>query len=221
MWIYQEESLARDWTVISPDLPGFGRSSSLPGPFDLGRYVDETRVLIDELGLDGVTIASFAFGGVVAMSLAAADPKGIAGLILMGIPSAREAPYDRMPKAMRRDWPEFARRSARAICKGPHSDATFAWLEGIYAATDLAVAVETCAILGAFEPGDIAATVDVPTLFIHGALDDVVPVDVARACHRLIAGSRLEVVADSGHLVTLDQKERTSELIEEFARALA
>ena len=220
MWIYQEAMLSQGWMVISPDLPGFGRSSSLPGPFELDRYVEETRDLIDDLRLEKPIIAGFAFGGVVGMSLVAADPKDIAGLILIGIPSAREAPYDRMPQAMLRDWPEFARRSARAICKQQQSDATLNWLEGIFAGTDPSVAIETCAILGVFEPTDIASAINIPTLLIHGALDDIVPVHVARACQQQIVGSTLEVVEESGHLVSLDQKEQTGRLIEGFARSL-
>jgi hypothetical protein len=45
----------------------------------------------------------FAFGAAVAMELAARDGSGLSGLVLIGVPSAGNAPYDRMPRAMRRD----------------------------------------------------------------------------------------------------------------------
>ena len=51
-----------------------------------------------------------------------------ARLVSIGVPSAAHSPYERMPKAMKRDWPGFAQASGKAICKQPQSDATLDWL---------------------------------------------------------------------------------------------
>jgi pimeloyl-ACP methyl ester carboxylesterase len=79
LWTYHEESLASSgYHVISPDLPGFGDSRVLAGPYDLDRYVDELATFIQELGLDRVVVVGFAFGAAVAMALAARDGSRIA-----------------------------------------------------------------------------------------------------------------------------------------------
>jgi pimeloyl-ACP methyl ester carboxylesterase len=159
----------------------------------------------------------FAFGAAVAMALAARDGSRIAGLVLIGVPSAGHAPYDRMPRAMRRDWPDFAWKSARAICKQPQSEATLDWLSGMFRATPLPVALETVALLAGFEPVPIAGRVVIETLLVHGKDDDVVPVAISEACAEQMVRGTLEVVGECGHLVILDQQQRLSEILRAFA----
>ncbi len=216
LWMYQEEALAAGHRVICPDLSGFGESAVLAGPYTLDRYAAELLELLSELRVEGALVAGFAFGAAVAMAAAAEDSSRLAGLVLVGTPSAATAAYDRMPRAMRRDWPEFARRSAVAICKQPQSDATLAWLAAMFGATPLPVALETVTLLGAFEPVPLAPRVTVRSLLVHGAQDDVVPVEVARACAQAMPDAQVEVVDDCGHLVVLDQKDRLTELIRGF-----
>src|SRR5438132_7364625 len=99
MWMYQEEALAATHRVVSPDLPGFGMSSGLAGPYTLARYCDELAAFLDELGVQGATVCGFAFGAMVAMATAAAGKgQGIGRIVAVGVPSASTAPYARMPK---------------------------------------------------------------------------------------------------------------------------
>jgi pimeloyl-ACP methyl ester carboxylesterase len=221
-WLYQEEALAGEAHVVVPDLPGFGASAGLGGPFTLGRYATDLGALLEELALEDAVVVGFAFGALVALAAAAAAPEPrVGGVVAIGVPSASTAPYERMPRAMRRDWPEFARRSARAIVRHPPSDATVDWLAQTYARTRLPVALAVLDILAATEPADLVAGLAVPTLFIHGAEDDIVPVDVARACAGRMAHASLAVVEDSGHLVPLDQPGRVTELVREFVAGRA
>ena len=216
LWMYLEEHLLAAHRVISPDLPGFGASQSLGGPYQLDRYVDELVALLTELDLEDVAIVGFAFGAAVAMGLAARQDPRVNGLVLIGVPSARHAPYERMPRAMRKDWPEFARRSASAICRQPQSDATLSWLTDMFRTTPLPVALETVELLRRFEPVPLASSLTVPTLFVHGEDDDVVPPAISDACAERAEQASVAKVAGSGHLVVLDQKERLAELVEEF-----
>jgi pimeloyl-ACP methyl ester carboxylesterase len=218
LWMYQELGLLEGYRVLCPDLPGFGDSADLAGPYDLDRYGAELAAFLDELGEPRPLVCGFAFGAVVAMAAVVQHGARPGQLVLIGVPSAATAAYDRMARAMRRDWPEFARRSARAICKQPHSDATLEWLSAMFGATQLPVALETVALLGAFEPLPLAPAVNVPTILVHGADDDVVPVSVSRACAEAMPRARLEVVSNSGHLVLLDQRERLTEVLLACAR---
>lgn len=217
MWVYLEEALLATHEVVTVDLAGFGDSSGLAGPYRLDRYAEDLADLLDELGLRDVTVGGFAFGAAVAMTLAQRHGDRVGRLVLIGVPSASHAAYDRMPRAMRRDWPLFAERSVDAICGQPPSAATRSWLAAMFAATPLPVAVETCAVLGEFDPVAVASDVRVPALFIHGAADNVVPPEVSATCAARMPEARVEVVPDCGHLVVLDQKERLAELVSSFA----
>jgi pimeloyl-ACP methyl ester carboxylesterase len=213
LWMYQEAALLANHRVVCPDLPGFGDSADLAGPYDLQRYGAELAAFLHEVGGANPVVCGFAFGAVVAMAAVAEHGARPGQLVLIGVPSAATAAYDRMPRAMRRDWPEFARRSAVAVCKQPQSDATLDWLTRMFGATPLPVALATVALLGDFEPLPMAPRIDIPTLLVHGADDDVVPLSVSRACADAMPRARLEVIPDSGHLVILDQKERVNELL--------
>ncbi|MBV8806928.1 MAG: alpha/beta hydrolase [Sinobacteraceae bacterium] len=218
LWTYLEEALIGRFQVLTPDLAGFGESSGLAGPYTLERYAADVEALLEELELTEVTIVGFAFGAAVAMALAAHDPQRLARLVLIGLPSGSTAPYEKMPKAMRRDWPLFAQRSAEAICHKPLSEPGRDWLASMFGGTPLPVAVATCELLGKFDPAELAARVPVPSLLLHGDHDTIVPVEVSRECAERMANGRLEIVSDSGHLVVMDQKESLAELVATFAQ---
>jgi pimeloyl-ACP methyl ester carboxylesterase len=216
MWTYLEDRLVTaGHEVITPDLAGFGGSADLAGPYDLARHGADTTDLLDELELDRVMLVGFAFGGAVLMSLP--SYARISGLVLIGVPSASAAPYRRMPAAMRRDWPEFARRSAGSICGTPKSEATLSWLARMFEATRLSVALETVRVLADFEPVQVAAGVPAPALLVHGIQDPVVPLAVSEGCAAVMPNGRVVPVEESGHLVVLDQPEALAEIVTRFS----
>lgn len=221
LWIYLEEQLAASHHVLALDLPGFGGSAVLEGPYDLNRMVSELDAFLAEVVGGAAVVVGFAFGAAVALSLAAEDASRLRGIVSIGVPSAAHAAYDRMPRAMKRDWPLFASRSAAAICKTPLSEPSLRWLGDMFASTPLPVALATVEILKAFEPRPVAERVKgVSVLFVHGADDPIVPPAISEECAALIPEARLELVPDSGHLVLMDQKERFGELVQGFLAGL-
>lgn len=216
IWCYEEDMLAEGHDVITPDLPGFGDSADVPWPHDLSGYVDALHGLLDELELRQATLVGFAFGGAIAMAAAARDDSRIAGLVVVGVPSAEVFPANRMARSIRRDWPDFGRRSARVLCKQPQSDATIEWVEHMFRATAMAVALETAALLGGFAPEPLCDLVSVPILFVHGADDAVIPSSVSERCAVLAATGQAEIIPDCGHLVVLDQRQAFHAVLERF-----
>ncbi|MCM2393739.1 alpha/beta fold hydrolase [Streptomyces albipurpureus] len=218
MWMYQEAALAASFTVVSVDLAGFGGSAGLLGPYSAARHAADLADLLTELGARSATVVAFAYGATVAMELATAFPERAGRLVLIGVPSAATAPYEKMPRAMLRDWPDFAARSARAICADGVSDATVDWLTRMFAGTPLPVALEAVGQLARWEPLPMAAAVTVPTLVVHGANDRVVPLGVAAGLAEALPDAALATVAESAHLVPVDASEQLNRLVDGFAR---
>lgn len=81
MWAPLADRLvAAGHRTIAPDLQGFGRTPLEPG------FVSNTAdllALLDELGIDGVTVVGASFGGLVSLSLALRAPERVAGLVLL------------------------------------------------------------------------------------------------------------------------------------------
>ena len=216
MWIYAQDALCPVHEVITIDLAGFGKSAGLAGPYSIARHADDLAQVLSELGLRDVVLAGFAFGAAVALELASRCDPNVAAVVSVGIPDAGSSPYEKMPKSMRRDWPDFARRSAQALFHTPQSEATLAWLERIFGSASLLVALETVGVLAAYDPFDALAKVRIPVVFVHGDLDSVAPVEFGQKCAALMPNARVEVIGDCGHLIVLDQKTRFHEVVLRF-----
>jgi pimeloyl-ACP methyl ester carboxylesterase len=216
LWLYQDQELQGSHTTISVDLAGFGDSSGLAGPYTVERHASDLAALISELGIADVTVVGFAYGAMVGMELAARSPEALSGLVAIGVPSAATAPYERMPRAMKRDWPEFAARSARSICASNVSEATLSWLTRMFEATPLTVALAAVAQLAEWEPWPLMGRVTVPTLVVSGSDDSIVPPEIAQRLAAGLSRGSLEIVEGAGHLVPIDGREQLSGLIAEL-----
>jgi pimeloyl-ACP methyl ester carboxylesterase len=72
------------------------------------------------------------------------------------------------------------------------------------------------AIIGRPDNRPLLAQIRCPTLIIVGAEDRMTPVKVAEEIQRGIAGSRLEVIPDCGHLSTLERPEAVNRALADW-----
>lgn len=63
-------ALGASWRCIAPDLPGYGASAPLSGPFGVDRDVEVLHALVEHLDLRGLTVFGHSYGGVLALELA-------------------------------------------------------------------------------------------------------------------------------------------------------
>src|SRR4051812_36066398 len=68
---------------IAPDLPGFGQSSTVAGPYTMEQYADVLRGLLDALGPERVVVAGGSMGGVIAQQFALRHPTRLERLLLV------------------------------------------------------------------------------------------------------------------------------------------
>ncbi|MFJ4625611.1 alpha/beta fold hydrolase [Streptomyces sp. NPDC088847] len=77
--------LAKQYRVIVPDLPGYGRSTKgVDGADPFGHLADAIRGLLDELGLDKAHLVGNSYGGACALRLALDTPDRVDRMVLMG-----------------------------------------------------------------------------------------------------------------------------------------
>jgi len=90
------DALARQFRVIVPDMPGYGRSDKGIDQSDpFGYLADMIRGLLDELGIDSAHLLGNSYGGAAALRLALDTPHRVDKLVLMGpggIGTTRSAP---------------------------------------------------------------------------------------------------------------------------------
>jgi 3-oxoadipate enol-lactonase len=63
---------------------------------------------------------------------------------------------------------------------------------------------------------DRVAEITVPTLVICGDEDQPTPPELSRELHEAIAGSRLEMIPNAGHLTNLEQPDAFNSAVERF-----
>ncbi|MDF2745122.1 MAG: alpha/beta hydrolase fold protein, partial [Actinomycetia bacterium] len=87
MWDATRDGLADAWTVVVPDLRGFGESPEPPAGADPWSNSGDVLDLLDHLGIAEAALVGASYGGQVATEVAAAAPDRVTRLVLLA-PSA-------------------------------------------------------------------------------------------------------------------------------------
>jgi pimeloyl-ACP methyl ester carboxylesterase len=82
-WRHLLPGLARNYTVIAPDLPGHGESDAPAGDYSLGAHASALRDLLLALGHHRVSIAGHSWGGGVALQIGYQFPERVDRLMLI------------------------------------------------------------------------------------------------------------------------------------------
>lgn len=81
-WDYVIRELYDGYTCIRYDLRGFGRSTKVPGPYDMGMFLGDFTTLQDQLGIERCHVVGFSLGGLIAQALAVTHPDRVDRLVL-------------------------------------------------------------------------------------------------------------------------------------------
>jgi len=72
------------------------------------------------------------------------------------------------------------------------------------------------AIIGRIDSRPHLKDIRCPTLIVAARHDQLMPVEILRELAQGIAGARLEIIEDSGHMSTLEQPAKVAELLERW-----
>ena len=75
MWEHQYGPLGGVSRLITPDLPGFGRSPAAEREPSVDLMADEVKGLLAQLGLDAVVLGGLSMGGYVTMAFLRRHPE--------------------------------------------------------------------------------------------------------------------------------------------------
>ncbi len=213
--------------AIAVDLPGFGLSDRpWPGDYTVGAQARGLVDFLDARGIERAVLVGNSLGGAAAMIVAADHPARVEALVLAA-PATPETPIPwPLPLIRARGIGELALALAnRPIVAYGLRHRLFARPERVteHAIDDgwfpLTIPGTRRAALAALRSDPrrykgLEGRVRVPTLILWGREDHLLPVAEAARLQGRIAGSRLVVLPDAGHLPQREQPEA-------FARAVA
>ena len=209
------------------DLPGFGASSGVPGPYTIQGHAEAVGAFVQAQGLANVVLVGNSMGGIVCQQVAVGRPAWLAKLALVSsgpnVPdpagalaaadAEADAPWDRATAEAPWD-----RATAEAYVRhffvrppadlGPYVDAALQANRETRLGTRRSSAVTDLR-------GDLGR-INVPTLIVQGELDTGRTPAVGAEMARLIPNAELQVIIGVGHTPMLEDAATFQDVLHPF-----
>lgn len=226
MWGTVEKQLSRCARTIVFDAPGSGRSTTPTVALSISDLAAVADRLLDALGYERADVLGVSFGGLVAQQLAHDAPHRVRRLALVATAcgwgsrpgSLQSLTLLSMPWRFQLPRRVFELTNALlspadrdVLVRMPEfTDARLRYPPPIAGYAFQLVAGALWSSLGWLH------TVQAPTLVIAGGADHLIPAANGVQLARLLPYSRLQIVAEEGHLAVFDRTSGAQTLVEEF-----
>lgn len=228
----QIEALSGRYRVVAFDHRDHGQSSRATGPYVLDDLVADAVGLIEQLELAPCHFIGLSTGGFVGMRVAYRRPDLLKSIVLMDTDAGAERPLARlkntslltalrlvgikplMGSAMKAMFgPQFLKDPARRA----EADV---WRRRIRDNDPDALVRFGRAIFSRDDVLDRLRGVDLPCLVVAGDQDRALPKSAAPAMAATVPGARLEMIADAGHLCTIEKPDEATAVLASFLDGL-
>lgn len=227
IWQPQLAGLADVARVLALDLPGHGESQAAPGPYGMDRLADACNAFLDGVGLsEPVVVCGLSMGGYVAMAFYRQYGPRAAGLILAATRAGADTEEgrsgrDKSVQLVREKGPQAIAGQMLPKMLSPNAyrekpglvEQVRRIMEGI---SPEAIEADLVGMRDRPDSYQTLAEASVPLLIIHGADDQIMPVDVAKEMQAANRGAALEIIPEAGHLLNLEQPERFNAAVRSF-----
>ena len=210
-WVAVARHLAHKYTVIAPDLPGFGDAARDPhASYSLDVQVENLRAFLHTLGLNPVHLGGSSMGGGVVALYAAKYPQEVASLWLIGAAATGEITrsdlmrhYDttgEFPLLVQTQAQQFAKL---ALVFGRRQYVPHSLIHAMAheAKRDFDFHSQILKTIRDDIPVEARySALQTPTLIVTGDQDRVVPPESVHTLARVFVHSQVKIMAGLGHI---------------------
>lgn len=221
-WLQFHESLARNYTVYAPSLPGFGVTDRLDWIMNVRDTATWTLWALEDLGLSNLKVVGFSLGGWLAAEMATQDPRVFSKMALA-------APAGILPPTGE-ILDMFLIVSKEFMTAGMHNPDAAAEFQTVCPDEPTPEQVEqwetareeACRLTwrpymyDRSLPNRLGRLKDMPSLIVWGRNDAVVPPSAGEVYNASIAGSRLVMLENCGHRIDVEKPAELARHLREF-----
>ena len=228
LWNEQVEALSNSYRVIVPDLRGFGETDASTGTATMNRMAQDMGQLLDHLRISQAVIGGLSMGGYVALAFYKQFPSRVRAVVLADTRAqadTEEAKQTRAQQAEKALSEGMAGIADAMLPKLLTPETVSKRPEVVKRVRDMMLKTKpegaAAALLGMAEREDqteLLSRVTSPTLILVGAEDAITPVADSEKMRDCIAGSRLVVLENAGHVSNLERTEQFNEALLKFLR---
>ncbi|HVW55812.1 MAG TPA: 3-oxoadipate enol-lactonase [Rhizobiaceae bacterium] len=214
-----------DFRIIRYDKRGHGLSEGTPAPYAMAMLVEDLAALLDCLEIEKAAIVGLSVGGMIAQGLAALRPDLVSALVLMDtahkigttegwngrIDTVRQKGMGAVADGILAGW--FTEKYRKEV-------ADFAGYRAMLLRNDVNGYTGVCAALRDADLTESTRALKVPTLCMAGEHDGTTSPALMRTTAELIAGARLEIIKNAGHIPCVERPKEVAGLIIEFLKEL-
>jgi pimeloyl-ACP methyl ester carboxylesterase len=234
-WDGWAQALSQHHRVIRYDMPGFGLTGPEPNAdYTIENYVKVLGAVLDERGVKHCVLAGNSLGGYVAWAAAVLAPERIARLVLVdaggypyqsaSVPLGFKIARTPVLRTLMKDV--LPRGLIESSVKNVYGDPAKVTPELVDRYFDLTTRAGNRQALGQrfaqTQPGALAQRVpelNLSTLILWGGQDRLIPLQMGQRFRDEIAGSKLVVFAELGHVPQEENPARTVLAVEDFLAA--
>lgn len=222
-WETTVPRFAKHYQVLTWDVRGHGQSDKPEGRYSAGLFASDLAALLKVLGIDGAFVLGHSMGGVVALRFALDFPDLCNALIVSSSsaevnPRATQFWQDLAAAALEKGMEAVPLDPARTFTKSfvENNPEIVEELTRNRMANDPGAYVRAALAISEYNYNEELSRIGCPTLIIVGNDDLTTPPGGSVKMSRLIAGSKLVIFKDCGHLSYVEQPEVFSQSVLDF-----
>lgn len=209
-WQVVANQLAKNQKIILLDLPGFGNSTIVPNQiWGIFEYVYLVEKFIQKLKLKNIILMGHSFGGEIALTMVAQNPRALKKLIL--VDSAGVDRADFLTKVKIKIF-----KIGKALPLPASLYETFIRRFGSQTYASAGKLRESFKKIENQDISPLIPRIKIPTLIIWGEKDNILAVKWGQKMHKLLKSSTLRIVWGAGHHPHLEKPDKFLEIVEEF-----
>ncbi|UCG94460.1 MAG: alpha/beta hydrolase [Candidatus Aerophobus sp.] len=244
-WRWQVPELSLHYRVYSLDVRGHGQSTTLQRPYSVEGFTRDLEIFLQTVGIDEVALIGWSMGGIISMQYCLNHPAKVRALVLIATrghrnPSLKRkiifhslqarlsllmdftAPrkYDRVTNAFASQSRSRLEREVRDMLSPTAPREVFDWIMAELAHNPRQNYFEVAKSIWDWGVAKELKKIIVPTLIMVGEEDDRTPPRFSRLLHSEIPYSKLVIVKNASHYLTLERAELVNSEIITFLKSL-